>query len=127
MKARVKATGEIIEVKEGTQIIFKDGSIGLGFRTDNGEIFNDYQLDFKDVTQEKTDVKEKSLPKDEPDYWEKLKHQYAGMAMQGILSNPDIELDFEGNEACVQDVAQASIKLATALIDKLKEESQCEK
>ena len=66
------------------------------------------------------------LPKDEPDYWEKLKHQYAGMAMQGILSNPDIELDFEGNEACVQAVAQVSIKLATALVNRLKAENKNE-
>ena len=125
MKARVKVTGEIIEVKEGTQVILKDGSIGLGFRTDNGEIFNDYQLDFKDVTQEKTDVKEKSLPKDEPDYWEKLKHQYAGMAMQGILSNCNHQLwERETNS---EGIAKQSYKIATALVNKLKEESQCEK
>ena len=71
MKARVKATGEIIEVglnHIGCTPVYidKDGVIYKGL----------YDLDF--------DVEEKSLPKDEPDYWEKLKHQYAGMAMQGI-------------------------------------------
>ena len=118
MKARVKATGEIIEVKEGTQIIFKDGSIGLGFRTDNGEIFNDYQLDFKDVTQEKTDVKEKSLPKDEPDYWEKLHHQAVIAAMQGILANPETI----GLEDI--DVAATAIRIANITVSKLKEEEK---
>lgn len=122
MKARVKATGEIIEVKEGTQIIFKDGSIGLGFRTDNGEILNDYQLDFKDVTQEKSDVKEKSLPKDEPDYWEKLKHQYAGMAMQQMAN-----LVNEGYEYVYEETAIIALNFATALVNRLKEDSQCEK
>lgn len=107
MKARVKATGDIIEISEDCSYLYAENY---------DKSYNLNELEF-------LDVKEKSLPKDDPDYWEKLKHQYAGMAMQGILSNPDIELDFEGTEACVQ----ASIKLATALIDKLKEESQCEK
>ena len=127
MKARVKATGEIIEVKEGTQIIFKDGSIGLGFRTDNGEILNDYQLDFKDVTQEKTDVKEKSLPKDEPDYWDKLKHQYAGMAMQGILSNNDLLTALcDGNkEVPISKIVLDNADIiATALVNRFKEEEK---
>ena len=122
MKARVKATGEVVEVKEGTQLIFKDGSIGLGFRTDNGEILNDYQLDFKDVTQEKSDVKEKSFPKDEPDYWEKLKHQYVGMAMQGILANCNHQL-WE-REANSEGIAKQSYKIATALVNRLKEKEK---
>lgn len=117
MKARVKATGEIIEVKEGTQLIFKDGSIGLGFRTDNGEILNDYQLDFEDLTQGKADVKEKSLPKDELDYWEKLKHQYAGQFLQGMIIGKPFTRDY------VED----AYNYATALVNKLKEESLCEK
>ena len=91
MKAIVKATGEIIEL------------CNIGFDKNGNEYCRD-ELDFIDDF--------------EPDYWEKLKHQYAGMAMQGILSNPDIELDFEGNEACVQAVAQVSIKLATELVNK---------
>lgn len=126
MKARVKATGEIIEVKEVTKYDSNYNPI-VYYKAEDGFPHRKEQLDFEDLTQGKTDVKEKSLPKDEPDYWEKLKHQYAGMAMQGIVSNPAIELDFDGNEACVQAVAQVSIKLATALINKLKEESQCEK
>lgn len=121
MKARVKATGEIIEVKEGTQIIFKDGSIGLGFRTDNGEILNDYQLDFKDVTQEKTDVKEKSLPKDEPDYWEKLKYQYIGMILAATYSSTMFQ------DTSKEDLYKNAIFMSRELVDKLKEKSQCEK
>lgn len=100
MKARVKATGEIITIESDTMFIGKDYK---------GVVKPYYDSDI-------------DIIKDEPDYWEKLKHQYAGMAMQGILSNPDIELDFEGNEACVQAVAQVSIKLATALVNRLKEE-----
>ena len=52
----------------------------------------------------------------EPDYWERLKHQYAGMAMQGILSNQNIGAD-------VTYMVNLSIECATALVEKLKSES----
>ena len=52
--------------------------------------------------------------KDKPDYWEKLKHQYAGMAMQGMLT-------YQGSEY-LYDIPQKAIDIATALIKKLKEE-----
>lgn len=48
------------------------------------------------------------------DYWDKLLHQYAGMAMQGILA---------ANAAfTADDIAKWSIEYATALVEKLKEE-----
>ena len=55
-----------------------------------------------------------------PDYWEKLKHQYAGMAMQGILSNPESELDYKGDETLPQALAGCAAKVAHALVEKLK-------
>ena len=55
----------------------------------------------------------KMAHKDEPDYWNKLKHQYAGMAMQGILSNQNIGAD-------VAYMVNLSIEVATALVNKLK-------
>lgn len=58
--------------------------------------------------------------KKEPDYWEKLKHQYAGMAMEGILSNPESELDYKGDETLPQALAECAVKVATALVEKLK-------
>ena len=61
MKARVKATGEIVEVVLNG--IFYD-------RTDNKERYYHHELDFNDTT----------------DYWTRLEHQYAGMAMQGMMS-----------------------------------------
>jgi hypothetical protein len=57
----------------------------------------------------------------EPDYWEKLKHQYAGMAMQGILANPEMVALYD------IDVAETAIRIANITIEKLKEKSQCEK
>ena len=60
----------------------------------------------------------------EPDYWEKLKHQAAISAMQGILSNEVISLDFESenSNACIEAVAIVSVRVATALVNKLKGE-----
>jgi predicted transcriptional regulator len=57
-------------------------------------------------------------PKSEynPDYWTRLEHQYAGMAMQGILANSAFD------DVSVADIAITSIKLATSLIKRLKEE-----
>lgn len=121
MKARVKATGEIIEVEPESYIANDKWDIGIRFTDDDNNIYREYQLDFEDLTQGKADVKEKSLPKDEPDYWEKLKHQYTGMAMQGILANPEMmSLDDI-------DVAAMAIRIANITISKLKEESQCKR
>lgn len=115
MKARVKATGEIKEVElnhiGGTPVYMdKDGVIYNGL----------YDLDF--------DVEEKSLPENEPDYWEKLKHQYAGMAMQGLLSNSAylenfVKYSVEGDSLTIVVTANA-VDYATALINRLKEEEK---
>ena len=94
MKARVKATGEII-----------DGSAMVSF---NGD---DFYLNELEVIQ---DDSEKTLY-DELDevYWENMKHQYAGMAMQGILSHVDVTVTPEW-------VAEEAEAYATALVEKLK-------
>ena len=49
------------------------------------------------------------------DYWEKLKHQYAGMAMQGLLASKEQEL------LNTQELVEDAIIYATALVEKLKE------
>lgn len=61
---------------------------------------------------------------DNPDYWTRLEHQYAGMAMQGILSNPESELDFIGDDALPQALAGCAARLAHALVEKLKEKEE---
>lgn len=64
----------------------------------------------------------------EPDYWEKLKHQYAGMVMQGILSNSlylqrFMDFSIEGG-SLVDDISRCAYDFATALVNRLKEDSQ---
>ena len=60
----------------------------------------------------------------DPDYWEKLKHQYAGMAMQAILSsNVMMEILSRRDNGTMEDeVAMEALDYATALVEKLKSE-----
>jgi hypothetical protein len=66
--------------------------------------------------------------KDEPDYWTRLEHTYAGMAMQSYVSN-NVYLR-EIREMCKEPqemrdlIADLSILLATTLIQKLKEKEE---
>ena len=95
MKARVKATGEVVEVVLNG--IFYD-------RTDNKDRYYHHELDFNDTT----------------DYWTRLEHQYAGMAMQGFISSKrglNIETD-------MYDIPYYSQMLAHALVEKLKEKEE---
>ena len=60
-------------------------------------------------------------PKSEynPDYWTRLEHQYAGMAMQGMLANANHYL-WERKQNYKSLVANAA-ELAHALVEKMKE------
>lgn len=105
MKARVKATGEIVDVSRlGDKYIMTDHLHIIAFNRD--------ELDFE-IT-------------NEPDYWEKLKHQAVISAMQGLLSNSAylenfVKYSVEGDNF-VRVVSTNAIDYATALINKLKEE-----
>ena len=63
-----------------------------------------------------------------PDYWTRLEHQYAGMAMQGMLSNAigfdevRRQADKNGISNLIPLIAGAAMDYATALVEKLKNE-----
>ena len=104
MKARVKRTGEIVDVQKISNYNSHGEYIGFHFQTSSSpfKTFNNGDLDFE------------YLEREPDNYWEKLKHQYAGMAMQGILAaNATFTAD---------DTAKWSIEYATALVEKLKNE-----
>lgn len=109
MKARVIKTGEIIEISEDCSYLYAENY---------DKAYNLNELEF-------LDVKEKSLPKNEPDYWEKLKHQAAISAMQGIINNDELLIFMceENTETTISDtVTSNAIIVATKLVNKLKEE-----
>lgn len=98
MKAIVKATGEIVDVFEcGT--IFKHA--GYDYMDAEGNSYKSTDLDFNDNTP--------------LNYYDRLLHQYAGMAMQAILTNL-------GNTVDPDYIVQEAEAYATALVEKLKEE-----
>ena len=103
MKARVKATGEIISLDEKSTVL--DAS---------PYNFNSYEISELEILYENT-----NFPKD---YWQKLEHQYAGMAMQGILSNANHALWDRENNA--EGIAKSASAIAHALVEKLKEKEE---
>ena len=98
MKARVKATGEIVEV------------VGEGIQNSNmvmsahGEWF----------TKDELDIVPLSWKPFELTYWQKLEHQYAGMAMEALIKNV--------YRAKNHEIAGMAAEIAHALVEKMKEE-----
>ena len=106
MKARVKATGEIVEVIAISDYINEFGVVIGEYKDANELSYTSYDLDF--YIEEGITI---------PDYWERLKHQYAGMAMQGLMAE-----GLCANISC-GDMADHAVNYATALVEKLKKES----
>ena len=97
MKARVKATGKIVEVKYSRQM----GPDAVYRDLVTGEHYMDFELSF--------------LPEDgTPDYWTRLEHQYAGMAMQGMMAHTNIDYD---------EIVDLCVEFAHALVEKMKNQS----
>ena len=113
MKARVKATGEIVEVLD--KVMTPIGSVGQEHRwvdAKSGKSYSEEELFFS------------TLIDDDSDYWGKLLHQYAGMAMQGFISNSVFfkEVDHVTNGKPENLIAAFAINISTALVEKLKKE-----
>ena len=99
MRARVKATGEIWTFSQIDEITFKSAI--------NGHLYCAEELEFIEASIFS------------PDYWEKLKHQYAGMAMNALLLTNNIRNgDLEGMRECNTN----AMAIAHALVEKLKKE-----
>ena len=96
MKARVKATGNIVDVEW-----YRHDSMGTIYAdVTHTTKYYEYELDFDTVY----------------DYWTRLEHQYAGMAMQGFLAS--------GLENTYEKIAEYSIEQAHALVEKYKKEGK---
>lgn len=117
MKARVKATDRIIEVmcvmnREGVTVWEDIGGIST-----NPNQYHSNELEF-------IDFPETPIATYTPDYWTRLEHQYAGMAMQGILSNEihtkHLPLAKDLNDMIIG----VSRYIAHALVEKYKKEER---
>lgn len=113
MKAIVKATGRKIEVMNVMDINGQQYWEEIQTFSTEPIQYKTEELDFVDLPK----VKQLS----EPDYWEKLKHQYAGMAMQAyIIGN---QINPFGFSESPKDM-EMCVSMATALVNKLKEEQK---
>ena len=107
MKARVKATGEIV---------FVEANLGYpgGYVASNGKTYFGEELEV--------------IVDCEPDYWTRLEHQYAGMAMQGMLNNSLLINGLlkagKSHEDFVDEVTRTALRYAHALVEKLKEKEE---
>ena len=147
MKARVKATGEIIRVlqtRNGDYEEFVTHNLycpdELVFDvTDKDAIYNKGWADgWDEAVKSEIPKIHPRLKGSDPDYWEKLKHQYAGMAMQGMVKTYEqmMRADIECRMDCMEHVdaevangvlrshaeacAEFCIEFATALVEELK-------
>ena len=112
MKARVKATDRIIEVigvmnREG-KAVWEDIS---GISTNSNQ-YNSDELEFLDFP-------EMPITSYNPDYWTRLEHQYAGMAMQQLVQLVNV-----GYEYVYEETAIIAMNFAHALVEKYKKEER---
>ena len=101
MKARVKATGEIVDIAEYSTI----------YAENYDTCFYPNELEFLENSE---------------DYWTRLEHTYAGMAMQGMLANPAFwKMDWSNNDTLYVDlITMRACSHAHALVQKLKEKEE---
>ena len=109
MEARVKATGKIVEVREEYDFQGEMPDVFYSNEEDPYEVYEKEELDFN--------VSDNIDPT--IDYWEKLLHQYAGMAMLSILQTMPRVSNLDKYMKAAIDF---SAKIAHALVEKLKEE-----
>lgn len=112
MKARVKATGEIIDVIAISDYINENGQIIGEYKDGNRMLYTSYDLDF--YIEEGITI---------PDYYTRLEHQYAGMAMQGLMSYVEQITPKKGRSFC-DEIVDISFKVAHALVEKYKKEEK---
>ena len=112
-KIRVKSTGAIYIVPDYVTISVEEcNSSGspLFFSLDEIEILDE---DNTALSREQGAL----------DYWTRLEHQYAGMAMQGMLSNATVVTALvEGKSTLINTIPRQAKLFAHALVEKMKEE-----
>lgn len=120
LRARINATGEVVDVRPYQHEVFdfmvcrNEGTMGELYTRDELTIIGDNEPEY---------------PGDNTfDYWTRLEHQYAGMAMQGILGSEEIMKRI--NTMPIKEdqfglvVAELSVNIAHALMEKYKEKEE---
>ena len=103
MKARVKATGEIVDIEFSHYI-----ADVAWYKIKGQALYSENELKFMD----------------EPDYWTRLEHQAAIAAMQGLLMNEHIYFGQDMSNALDAFISTNAAIIAQALVDELKEKEE---
>ena len=113
LRARINATGEVVNVRPYQHEVFdfmvcrNEGMMGELYTRDELTIIGDNELEH---------------PGDNTfDYWTRLEHQYAGMAMQGLLNILSADRWYRGASKQTE-VIDIATSVAHALVEKMKEE-----
>lgn len=125
MKARVIATGEIIEVEFVNTYRFNDGSFVEVFRDPNTDTLcfgRDLAFDIEGKFTENCLNGIKQDIVHDPYYWTRLEHQAAIAAMQGLVTRGEVL--GSSTQAIARDIAEISCEVAHALVEKYKKEEQ---
>lgn len=132
MKARVKATGEIVEVEwryltnlNGfNSIRYVDQKTGISYF--EGDL--DFDIEGKFAENCLNGIKQDQGIVHEPDYYTRLEHQAAIAAMQGMLNNSLLIASLlkvnKSHEDIVAEVTDTAIRYAHALVEKYKKEEK---
>ena len=112
MKARIKATDEIIEVDAVRRFSNARGNYIVYIDVRTFKEYDKEEVDTKDLT---TLAEVRHMHTVDPDYWTRLEHQAAIAAMGGMCGNTKY------NDYAWVDMAKFAIKAAHALVQKLKE------
>ena len=137
MRARVKATGEIVRVLQTsngdyeefvTHNLYCPDELVFDV-TDKDAIYNKgWQDGWDEAVKSEIPKIHPKLKGSAPDYWTRLEHQYAGMAMQGMLNNSLLITGLlkvnKSHEDIVAEVTGTAIRYAHALVEKLKEKEE---
>lgn len=124
MKARVKATGETIEVMQ----VYEKGEsfyVRLDMLSTTEVRYHISELEFEGFETEGKFAETclngiKQGVDYNPDYWTRLEHQAAIAAMQGILSNHNLY----GSVIQMTQVSRVAIDYAQELVEKIKEKEE---
>ena len=131
MKARIKTTGEIVRVLQTsngdyeefvTHNLYCPDELVFDV-TDKDAIYNKgWQDGWDEAVKYEIPKIHPKLKGSDPDYWTRLEHQYAGMAMQGMITNEYTHKLYLDNKNYPNGLLNDSIIIAHALVEKLKEE-----
>ena len=109
MKARIKATGDVVEISL-SHIVYDGDKKIIWYNTPQGAYFTEDELEFIDT-------------EENFDYWTHLEHQAAIAAMQGMLANPAFP-KYSQDGYYKKNIVNNAYEYAHVLVEKYKKEER---